>query len=95
MEQQAIEWVRQHQCLGVWLSARLTFYNHVEYLRERTSARLAIMRHITSLSGGANDYVLRAFYLHGIKPIIEYSVPTLANVTEHRFTAQKWCKTIH
>ena len=81
LKHQRIEWVRQHQCLGVWLDAGLTFHKQVEYLRE-TSATLAPMRHITSLSGGANYHVLWAFYLHAIKLIIGYIAPTLANLTE-------------
>ena len=40
------------------------------------------MRHITTLSGGANYHVLRKFYVHAIRPIIEYSAPALANLTE-------------
>ena len=34
------------------------------------------------LAGGVNYQVLRTFYLHTIRPIIEYSTPTLANLTE-------------
>ena len=40
------------------------------------------MEHITSLSGGANYHVLRSFYVHAIRPIIEYSSPALANLTD-------------
>ena len=82
LEQKRIEWVKTHMCLGVWLDSKLTFNKQVEYLRERTSARLAPMRYATSLRGGANYEVLRTFYLHAIRPIVEYSAPTLANITE-------------
>ena len=82
LERQRIEWVRQHLCLGVWLDSQLSFHKQVEYLRERTNTRLTPMRYITSLVGGANYHVLRTFYLHAIRPIIEYSAPTLANLTE-------------
>ena len=73
LEQQTIEWVRHHQCLGIWIDSKLSFHKQVEYLRERTSARLAPMKHITTLSGGANYHVLRSFYVHEIRPIIEFS----------------------
>ena len=82
LEQQTIEWVRHHQCLGIWIDSKLSFHKQVEYLRERTSARLAPMKHITSLSGGANYHVLRTFYVHAIRPIIEYSSPALANLMD-------------
>ena len=82
LDRQRIEWVKEHQCLGVWIDAKLTFGKQVEYLRERTSARLAPMRYIMSLSGGANYNVLRTFYLHAIRPIVEYSAPALASITE-------------
>ena len=82
LEQQTIEWVRHHQCLGIWIDSKLSFHKQVEYLRERTSARLAPMKHITSLSGGANYHVLRTFYVHAIRPIIKYSSPALANLTD-------------
>ena len=82
LKQQRIEWVKHHHCLGIWINAKLSFHKQVEYLRERTSARLAPMRHITSLSGCANCHVRRTFYVHAIRPIVEYSTPTLANLTE-------------
>ena len=82
LEQQTIEWARHHQCLGIRIDSKLSFHKQVEYLRERTSARLAPMKHITSLSGGANYHVLRTFYVHAIRPIIEYSSPALANLTD-------------
>ena len=70
LEQQRIKWVRHHQCLGIWIDSKLSFHKQVEYLRERTSTRLAPMKHITSLLGGANYHVLRTFYVHAIRPII-------------------------
>ena len=82
LEQQTIEWVRHHQCLGIWIDSKLSLHKQVGYLRERTSARLAPMKHITTLSGGANYHVLRSFYVHAIRPIIEYSSPALANLTD-------------
>ena len=82
LEQQTIEWVRHHQRLGIWIDSKLSFHKQVEYLRERTRTRLAPMKHITSLSGGANYHVLRTFYVHAIRPIIEYSSPALANLTD-------------
>ena len=75
LEQQRIE-------SGIWIDAKLSFHKQVEYLRKRMSAGLALMRHITSLSGGADYHVLRTFYVHAKRPIIEYSAPTLANLTE-------------
>ena len=82
LEQQRIEWVRHHQCLGIWTDYKLSFHKQGEYLKERTSTRLAPMKHITSLSGGANYHVLRTFYAHAKRPIREYSSPSLSNLTE-------------
>ena len=89
LEQQRIEWVRHHQCLGIWIDSKLSFHKQVEYLRERTSARLAPMKHITSLLGGVNYHVLRTFYVHAIRPIIEYSFPALANLTDTQIRSLK------
>ena len=61
LEQQRIEWARHHQCLGIWIKSKLSFHKQVEYLRERTSARLAPMKHITSLSDGANYHETEDF----------------------------------
>ena len=69
LEQHRMEWVKHHQCLGTWIDSKLSCHKQIEYLRERTSARLAPMKHITSLSGGANSHVLRTFCVHAIRPI--------------------------
>ena len=35
LEQQRLEWVRHHQCLGIWIDSKLSFHKQIEYLRER------------------------------------------------------------
>ena len=82
LENQRVEWVKEHMVLGIWLDSMLTFHKQVSYLRERTNARLAPMRYITGLRGGANYNVLRTFYLHAIRPIVEYSAPALAGLSD-------------
>ena len=49
LEQQTIEWARHHQCLGIWIDSKLSFHKQVEYLRERTSARLAPMKQFSRI----------------------------------------------
>ncbi|KAK3894923.1 hypothetical protein Pcinc_001334 [Petrolisthes cinctipes] len=54
-----IDWVRQHQCLGIWFDDKLDFKVEIEYLRKRAINRIKVMRTITGTRTGADFSVLR------------------------------------
>ena len=68
-----LTWVQAYQYLGVWIDQRLHFTKEVEYLTERVKARLTVMRALSGRHVGAGHQVLRAFYVHAIRPIVDYA----------------------
>ncbi|KAK8385622.1 hypothetical protein O3P69_016418 [Scylla paramamosain] len=83
----AIEWVASHQCLGVHFHHRLTFTPQVTYLRERMATRLNAMRKLTGLSAGADFSVLRTYYVHAIRSLVDYSAVALVGFDSRRIQA--------
>ncbi|KAK8383394.1 hypothetical protein O3P69_019047 [Scylla paramamosain] len=83
----AIEWVASHQCLGVHFAHRLTFTPQVTYLRERMATRLNAMRKLTGLSAGADFSVLRTYYVHAIRSLVDYSAVALVGFDSRRIQA--------
>ncbi|KAG0713912.1 hypothetical protein GWK47_015166 [Chionoecetes opilio] len=47
-----LPWTRVYQYLGVWIDRGLTFTTQVKYLRERTQARVNVMRAMTRTHAG-------------------------------------------
>ena len=78
--------VNNYKYLGVFIDKQLNFNRQVTYLRERAKARLAPMRYMTSLKEGAQFEIQRLFYMATTRSIIDYSAPTLVNLTEQQFT---------
>ena len=78
-----IEFVDQHQYLGIWLDAQLSLKTHVALLEKRVSARTNILRTLTSYSSGATHKVKRMFYTHAIRSLIDYSAPCLIIASQH------------
>ncbi|KAK8390652.1 hypothetical protein O3P69_010393 [Scylla paramamosain] len=68
-----IEWVQKHQCLGIHFDYRLSFKPQVEYLKERMDTRINAMKGMTALSSGADYDVLRSYYVHAVRSLIDYS----------------------
>lgn len=68
-----IEWVQKHQCLGIHFDYRLSFKPQVEYLKERMATRINAMKGMTALSSGADYDVLRSYYVHAVRSLIDYS----------------------
>ena len=77
-----IEWVNNHQYLGIQLDHRLNFRHHVQYTADRVRPRLRVMRFITATEGGADFRVLKTFYLQAIRSIFDYAAPLLATVRQ-------------
>ena len=78
LQNQNIEWVNNFMYLGVYIDQNLTFQKQIKFLREKANTRLAPMRYMTSLEGGAGYQVQRTFYISAIRSLIDYSAPTLA-----------------
>ena len=72
-----LAWTNSYQYLGVWIDKRLSFTAHVTYLRERTQARLNVMRAMTRLTAGATYTVLRLYYVQAVRSLVDYSAPVL------------------
>ena len=79
-----IEWVNTHQCLGIFFDNRLTFKPHIEYLKEKMATRICVMRKMTGLYAGADYDVLRTYYIHAVRSLLDYSSPALAEVQSGR-----------
>ena len=77
-----LEWVTQQMYLGVIIDQRLSFRAEVDYLRNRTGSRLNVMRAMTNPAAGATPSVLRLFYIHAIRPLIDYAAPALSYVAK-------------
>ena len=77
-----VEWVKEHQYLGVWLDKGLKFSRQVTYLVERMNARHSMMRAMTRPLIGASPAVLRLYYIHAIRPLVDYSAPTLITLSD-------------
>ena len=76
-------WVAEHMYLGIWLDKQLKFGKQVAYLEERTEARHSVMRAMTGRNAGASPAVLRKFYIHAIRPLVDYSAPVLINLADN------------
>ncbi|MPC86438.1 putative RNA-directed DNA polymerase from transposon BS [Portunus trituberculatus] len=72
-----IDWVDNHQYLGVWLDSNLRMREHVQMLEDRVEARTNILHSLTRRSDGASHAVRKVFYTHAIRSIIDYSAPCL------------------
>lgn len=78
---QDLAYTTTHQYLGVWLDSHLRFGTQVRYLRERAATRTNILRALSKQNTGASYRVLRAFYTHAIRSIIDYCAPCLCSLS--------------
>ena len=77
-----LDWVREHLYLGVWLDSRMDHHKQVDSLVTRMKARVNVMRAMTNPAAGTSSQVLRTFYVHAIRPLVDYSCPVLINLTQ-------------
>ncbi|KRX78511.1 hypothetical protein T4E_3058 [Trichinella pseudospiralis] len=68
-----LEWVQDYLYLGVRIDRTLSFRQEVQYLLDRTKARLSVMRVMSGRRIGARHRVLRSFYVHAVRPIVDYA----------------------
>lgn len=77
-----LEWVKTYQYLGVWIDDKLTFYQHLSYLKERMRARTTVMRAMTRTDAGASSAVLKLYYTMAVRPLLDYCAPVLVNINK-------------
>ena len=80
----AIPWVETHRYLGVILDNRLSFDKEVEYLRERAADRTRPLKYMAGLRMGANQDVMRRYYIAAVRSLVDYAAPTLVNLTDRQ-----------
>ena len=77
-----IEWVKTYRYLGINIDRNCSFSSHALILQKRITARLNIMRRLTSKTHGASYKLLRTYYIAAIRSIIEYSYPAILLMTK-------------
>lgn len=75
-------WVKSYLYLGVWIDQSLTFGQELEYVRDKTDSRLKAMRAMTNPRTGANESVLRLYYIQAIRTHIDYAATALVALSE-------------
>ena len=69
--------VTAHKYLGIFIDRGLTFKQHVNYIRDRTAARIKVLRYISGRDLGASPSFLRTFYVAAILSIMDYAAHCL------------------
>ncbi|KAG0720443.1 RNA-directed DNA polymerase from mobile element jockey [Chionoecetes opilio] len=82
-----LAWTDSYLYLGVWLDRRLSFTAQLDYLRERTQARLNVMRAMTRLNAGATFSVLRLYYVQAVRSLVDYCALVLIALSPSQ---QEW-----
>ncbi|XP_027224934.2 uncharacterized protein [Penaeus vannamei] len=72
-----LEWVPSYKCLGIFFNSELSATTHLRFLLRSTQSRLNVLRRLTSSKLGAGFKVLRLFYTHAIRSLVDYSAPAL------------------
>lgn len=76
-----IQWVNSHKCLGVIFNERKDSSSQQKCLLERAKSRINVLRHLTCSTIGAGYHVLRSFYIHAIRSLIDYSSFSILDLT--------------
>ncbi|KAK3895214.1 hypothetical protein Pcinc_001074 [Petrolisthes cinctipes] len=79
-----LAWTNSYQYLGVWVDKRLSFTTHAAYPRERTQARLNVMRAMTQPTAGATFSVLHLYYVQAVRSLVDYSDLVLLALSPNR-----------
>ncbi|XP_076063282.1 uncharacterized protein LOC143038149 [Oratosquilla oratoria] len=87
-----LDWVHQYRYLGVWIDERLTFQKELAYLKERLKARTTVMRAMTGKALGATHRVLRTFYVHAVRSLVDYAAPALITVATAKLEDLEPCQ---
>ncbi|XP_063590245.1 uncharacterized protein LOC134767129 [Penaeus indicus] len=82
-----LEWVPSYKCLGIFFNSELSATTHLRFLLERTRSRLCILRKLTSCKTGAGFKVLRLFYTHAIRSLVDYSAPALLTLSSSQIVS--------
>ena len=82
IQEHRLEWAESHTCLGLPFSSRLPPRKVLTDLLTRTSARINVLRSLANTTGGAGYHVLRSFYVHGIRSLVDYAAPALLTLED-------------
>jgi len=76
-----IEWDTQYKCLGIIFNNKCDSSDHLRHVLKKTKSRINVLRRLSGTDIGAGYHVLRTFYIHAIRSIIDYSAISLYNLT--------------
>ena len=77
VQQHRLQWADSHICLGIPFASTAAPRKVLDFLLTRTAARINVLRALTSTTVGAGSSVLRSFYIHAIRSIVDYAAPAL------------------
>ena len=69
---QALQVKSEHKYLGLIVDEKLDWKKHISYLRNSSLKTLSLLRHLTSLSWGADMQSLLRLYIMLLKPKLDY-----------------------
>ncbi|XP_050705387.1 uncharacterized protein LOC126990784 [Eriocheir sinensis] len=75
-----VPWVPHFTYLGMVIDSRLSFRPYVASIRVKIMARVNTMRALAGRSCGANDRVLRSYYVSAVRSCLDYATPCLLTV---------------
>ena len=81
-----IQWVTQHQVLGIWLDNQLNFNKEIDHLRQITKGRNSALKHIKGKDKGAKLHIARTFYIQAVRSIVDYAAPTLIKLGDSQIS---------
>ena len=77
-----LQWVDLQICLGIPFAASDAPRQVLNHALTRTAPRLNVLRSLAYTGGGAGFAVLRAFYVHAIRSLVDYYAPALLTLGE-------------
>ncbi|KAG0727153.1 hypothetical protein GWK47_035253 [Chionoecetes opilio] len=72
-----LAWTDSYLYLGVVARQAAVVMAQLDYLRERTQARLNVMRAMTRLNAGSTFSVLRLYYVQAVRSLVDYCAPVI------------------
>nr|XP_027234054.1 uncharacterized protein LOC113825424 [Penaeus vannamei] len=80
-----IEWVTSHKCLGIVFNTQNDSSSQLRHLLEKTKTRINVLRRLLSSKMGAGFNVLRAFYIHAIRSLVDYCSFSILSLSSAQF----------
>ena len=79
-----IPWTDNHKYLGVVLDSQLRFDREVDFLRARAADRTRPLKYMAGLRQGANQHVMRTYYMAAVRSLVDYAAPTLVTLNNRQ-----------